>query len=124
MTRISNFKSRRLGGEHRNVVEEPRPTTFQSTRRQSAPTACRSIFNESWARLRELLTKNICAHASNDRLAKDQTEINRIIAEVSKGSKFYEVRHVHFELAVVFVRESETGRVTVVHRMRSARTRT
>lgn len=24
-------------------------------------------------------------------LAKDQTEINRIIAEVSKGSKFYEV---------------------------------
>lgn len=25
------------------------------------------------------------------RLAKDQTEINRIIAEVSKGSKFYEV---------------------------------
>lgn len=26
------------------------------------------------------------------RLAKDQTEINRIISEVSKGSKFYEVR--------------------------------
>ena len=25
-------------------------------------------------------------------LAKDQTEINRIIAEASKGSKFYEVR--------------------------------
>jgi len=25
-------------------------------------------------------------------LAKDQTEINRIISEVSKGSKFYEVR--------------------------------
>jgi hypothetical protein len=24
-------------------------------------------------------------------LAKDQTEINRIIADVSKGSKFYEV---------------------------------
>lgn len=27
------------------------------------------------------------------RLSKDQTEINRIIAEASKGSKFYEVRH-------------------------------
>lgn len=26
------------------------------------------------------------------RLAKDQTDINRIIAEASKGSKFYEVR--------------------------------
>jgi DNA polymerase kappa len=26
------------------------------------------------------------------RLAKDQTEINRIIAEASKGSKFYEAR--------------------------------
>lgn len=26
------------------------------------------------------------------RLAKDQTEINRIIAEASKGSKFYEVQ--------------------------------
>ena len=25
------------------------------------------------------------------RLAKDQTEINKVIAEVSKGSKFYEV---------------------------------
>ncbi|PSR76513.1 hypothetical protein PHLCEN_2v8416 [Hermanssonia centrifuga] len=25
-------------------------------------------------------------------LAKDQTEINRVIAEASKGSKFYEVR--------------------------------
>ena len=28
-----------------------------------------------------------CIH----RLAKDQTEINRIIAEASKGSKFYDV---------------------------------
>ena len=28
------------------------------------------------------------------RLSKDQTEINRIIAEASKGSKFYEVRAI------------------------------
>ena len=28
-------------------------------------------------------------------LAKDQTEINRIIAEASKGSRFYEVRLSH-----------------------------
>lgn len=29
------------------------------------------------------------------RLSKDQSEINRIIADVSKGSKFYEVRLVY-----------------------------
>jgi hypothetical protein len=30
------------------------------------------------------------------RLANDQTEINRIIAEASKGSKFYDVRHTPY----------------------------
>ena len=31
-------------------------------------------------------------YSRTHRLAKDQTEINRIISEVSKGSKFYEAR--------------------------------
>lgn len=50
-------------------------------------------------------------------LAKDQTEINRIIAEASKGSKFYEVRTL-----VPLLRPS--GRRLTIHtrRMRSGRT--
>jgi hypothetical protein len=38
-----------------------------------------------------LYFRSLCFTEPTCRLAKDQTEINRIIAEASKGSKFYEV---------------------------------
>jgi DNA polymerase kappa len=38
-----------------------------------------------------IMTPWILCYTAFSSLAKDQTEINRIIAEASKGSKFYEV---------------------------------
>lgn len=52
-------------------------------------TACGTFI---WKSRVSSVTNFNAVHSRIHRLAKDQTEINRIISEVSKGSKFYEVR--------------------------------
>jgi len=70
---------------------EPGPSSSQTSllKRLAGPSStkagCVPSPAQSWSRV----ASNIRI-LKRDRLSKDQTEINRIIADVSKGSKFYE----------------------------------
>jgi DNA polymerase kappa len=69
------------------AAEAPSSQTASLVRRLAGPSTGKAGYIHPSA----LTTALVLTHF---RLATDQSEINRIIAEASKGSKFYEVRPV------------------------------